>query len=120
MDTTRRALFPLFGGMLLAAIGLVGACSMARAHDAPSGFRYDQNCCSDGDCAPALKVVYDEKTDLYTVTTKHGTATEDPRVTKRLTSPDGNIHACIMSACDEFGGGNCYYWMRCLYLIGSV
>lgn len=58
--------------------------------------RYPPECCSDGDCGPAIRAIRNNDGSL-TVTTKHGTATF-PKGFKYTPSPDGEIHACFTSA----------------------
>ncbi len=84
---------PVLGVALLILMLLTPA---AAAHDAPSGWRYPAECCSDGDCAPALLAIRNRDGSL-TVTTKHGTATF-PADFKHEPSPDGEIHACFTAS----------------------
>lgn len=65
----------------------------AKAHDAHTGWKYPNECCSDGDCDVASVAIRNNDGSL-TVTTKHGTATF-PAGFKHRDSPDGLIHACF-------------------------
>lgn len=83
-------------------------CGNAHAHDAPSGWAYDHDCCHDSDCGPAITAIRNLDGSL-TVTTKHGTATF-PRDFKTIRrSPDGEIHACFTT-----------YRLYCLYLSAGI
>jgi hypothetical protein len=64
------------------------------AHEAHSGMKYDQECCHDNDCAPAIES-HQEGMDLV-ITTIHGTMRVTPGMTwvKRLPSTDGKLHGC--------------------------
>ena len=69
--------------VVLLAVSLATAVS---AHEAHNGMKYDQECCHDNDCAPAIES-HQEGMDLV-ITTIHGTMRVTPAMTwvKRLPS----------------------------------
>lgn len=76
---------------LAALVLLCLSCQPAAAHDAPSGWHYPQECCSDRDCAPLDASRVREVPRGYLIdgefTVLHA-ATKD--------SPDGEYHACFV------------------------
>lgn len=91
----------------------------AQAHEAPSGWRYDEACCSGFDCAPVPDEAVREAPGGFSVVIQPGehpmlrpghepmaifVPHGDPRIRP---SGDGQKHACI-----SMGGGYLY----CLYL----
>lgn len=77
----------------LAAIMMLALMSMAvMAHQSVTGWTYPPECCSNGDCAEALKVEYLADNSM-SITTRHGVAIY-PHDFPRRVSPDQHIHAC--------------------------
>ncbi|MCB1460886.1 MAG: hypothetical protein KDJ90_00305 [Nitratireductor sp.] len=107
-------------GGLLAIVGVVAlsalvAGSHSRAHDAPSGWSYPQNCCSGQDCdeipASAVTAIGDGYhielgPDQHIILTQIGRgfsediAASDPRIKD---SPDGAYHICLAGGIEELG-----------------
>jgi hypothetical protein len=100
----------VFGGVLLAgAIALAAAAwvALAHAHQAPSGWAYDPECCSDLDCAPVPESAVVEATGGYSVRLAPG---QHPMVRTPLAaflahgdsrirvSGDEHRHACVSSS----------------------
>lgn len=71
---------------------------------------YDKECCSDQDCAPVDKTVYNEDGSL-TVTSKYGTVTI-PEGFPRKASKDEKDHVCIL-------GNPGYQTLICYYVTGG-
>lgn len=84
--------------ILITLIAIVGA-NAAQSHE-----WYDKECCSDDDCAPVEKTVYNDNGSI-TVTSKHGTVTI-PRGFPRKPSKDEKDHVCILK---HSGIPICYY-----------
>ena len=93
------------GLLLLVAQGLV---SIARAHEAPSGFRYDSFCCSDQDCRPAdIGEIVAVSGGWHIVPSNLYVAPNDHRIHD---SPDGRFHICNTEA----GNRKSAFW--CIYI----
>lgn len=65
---------------------------IARAHEAPSGWLYDGDCCGSADCFPIDNVMQIDGKYFYT--TKLGSKAIVPQ-TKMRRSKDSLTHACI-------------------------
>lgn len=66
----------------------------AVAHEAPSGWKYDHDCCHDRDCAPVENLTYLNDGTML-ARTKHGEGKVTSQ-TQRRPSGDTEYHACIM------------------------
>lgn len=66
------------------------------AHDAPSGWAYPFNCCSNQDCREVADVP--EKADGYHASNGETIPYGDPRVKE---SPDGKFHLCTVAGSDK-------------------
>ena len=65
-----------------------------RAHEAPSGMRYDPECCSNMDCAPATSVTL-HPDGSRTITNAIGLTATFPRSFPVRPSTDGKLHSCV-------------------------
>ena len=93
----RRSPWVLAGAMMAYAILiglLVVTIPRAPAHEAPSGWTYDGDCCGKNDCAPVTKAEFKDGKWYYS--NQFGTAPVGPS-TKIRTSPDALTHVCIVS-----------------------
>ncbi len=79
--------------LLLIAMSTAWHPRTAAAHQAPSGWTYPSECCSQRDCAP-ISHMERHPDGSITVTTKHGTVTF-PRGFRHRESPDLEGHACF-------------------------
>lgn len=84
--------------LILALILLAASGWPVFSHEAPSGWHYDADCCSNQDCAPAdaiemLTLTAGER-PVMVVTTKFGKRPVTPQ-TKIRESKDSQTHACI-------------------------
>ena len=100
--------------MRVAFIALVLLPSLAGAHDAPSGWRYDNYCCGGQDCEPIPDEWVEITPEGYRVTIPNGghkTARRDHVKTfgydEVRESQDEHYHACILPNSQDF---------RCLYV----
>jgi hypothetical protein len=82
---------------------LLGYIAGAKAHQAPSGWDYDPECCSMQDCSTAIKIEYLDGGAMR-ITTRHGTDIYPPDFPRRA-SKDDKVHACHMN-----GRKFCLYW----------
>ncbi len=91
-------------GLALLAWAMIS--TLAEAHEAPSGWRYDASCCSNQDCAEIPSHAVQERPDGYHVTleahehfmVRAGTVFRETRAYghgRLRDSPDGRFHACI-------------------------
>lgn len=70
---------------------LIGLTLIAKAHEAPRGWTYPHECCSERDCAPInSNRVWALNTGGYVIDGKHHVASDRVR-----TAPDGIYHACF-------------------------
>lgn len=76
------------------------ASRQVKAHEAPSGWHYPAECCSNQDCAPVTKWTHDPATGLIEIQTRFGTGTISVEALHRTARPsgDGGTHACILNA----------------------
>ena len=82
--------------VVLAALVAAMLIAKSRAHDAPSGWTYPNECCSGHDCRPAPKGSIVEKPDGWRMTSSGVTVPYDsPKV---RVSPDGADHECCAAA----------------------
>ncbi len=85
----------IVGSLLILIIGLLFGpllIDRAKAHEAPSGWHYDWDCCGSADCMP---IEMAQQVDgRYYYTTKLGTKAIVPQ-TKIRESKDSLTHVCI-------------------------
>jgi hypothetical protein len=93
-------------GLATSSLALIGV--PAAAHDTPSGWAYDMECCSDHDCRPERSEV--KATPLGWLITSTGEIIRygDRRIHD---SKDGEFHRCLMQR-----GVNGPGMTRCLYV----
>ncbi len=72
------------------AVFLLVLITAAHAHEAPSGWIYPAQCCSDKDCAPLDAKRVKEVNGGYLIDGKHFVAQHNAK-----DSPDGIYHACF-------------------------
>lgn len=105
-------------GAVLLTILAVASLLLSTTATLPHSF-YDEECCSNTDCAPVTKVTFDEMPGISALMpimvlhTKHGKAPVLP-TTRRLRSPDGLSHACI-----GYQYQQSYGLLRCWYQADS-
>lgn len=98
----------------LTLLGLFGLAQCVRSHEAPSGFQYDNWCCSKGDCSPLAAARLDPTLKAWVYKNQQGSeAPVRPNVTRFLPSPDGETHVCIPANDQAHGGGPV---LRCIYM----
>lgn len=86
------------GFVLALALSLTGA-STARAHDAPTGWKYPWSCCSGQDCRPvATKAISTAKSGYVIQNTGEVVPYSDTRI---QSSPDGEYHWCSVAGADD-------------------
>ena len=90
-------LFLLFGPLAIEKV---------RAHESPSGWSYDPDCCGGSDCMPIQKATLIDGKWYYT--TKLGTKPVVPQ-TKIRVSKDHQTHACVYQN-----------MLWCLYIPGGM
>ena len=84
---------PIFRIVLPAVLALTPL--VAAAHDAPSGWQYDQSCCSGLDCRQISAADLRERPDGYFITIGNVVV---PYGDKRIrNSPDGYVHWCTIN-----------------------
>lgn len=71
MTDVKRAAFVLVGAFLMAIILLASV--IAMAHEAPTGWKYDQSCCSDQDCSIVKSVKHNDDGTMEVTGTVDGT-----------------------------------------------
>lgn len=77
---------------MLSAVFLAIMVTQAPAHDAPTGWAFDQRCCGNGDCYPVETDAIRERPDGYHIIS---TGEVIPyQSTKILPSPDGHSYRC--------------------------
>ena len=94
-------LWILLGAVFAALLTL--AAGVALAHQAPSGWDYDPECCSQQDCSVATNIEYLSSGDMK-ITTVHGTDVYPANFPRRA-SKDDKVHACHLN-----GKKYCLYW----------
>jgi hypothetical protein len=93
----------------IATIALATATSLpAIAHEAPTGWTYDLECCSDQDCRPERSEVKATPRGWLVTSTGEIIRYDDGRVHE---SKDGEFHRCLMQR-----GVNGPGMTRCLYV----
>ena len=99
-----RLLFPSSSLLLLATLGLLGP---ARAHDAPTGWKYPWACCASLDCQQVKSSAIEEKAEGYIIqSTGEVVGYRDKRVKD---SPDGEYHWCAHRAGNDAGHTICLF-----------
>jgi hypothetical protein len=92
---------------LLALLPAAFLAHQAKAHDAPSGWRYPWECCSKLDCREVESKAISERPDGYVInSTGEVVAYADKRV---LNSPDGEYHWCAHRAGLDAGHTICLF-----------
>lgn len=107
-----------------ATLGLMAAWSDALAHQAPTGWEYDYDCCSNRDCSRLPRGAVTVTTEGYVVTVTPEMNSQI-KATRTYTIPysttglreskDGDYHVCLRpeyanNAGEIFGGGViCFY-----------
>ena len=95
------------GGALLALLPAAFLAHPAKAHDAPSGWRYPWECCSKLDCREVESRAISERPEGYVInSTGEVVAYADKRV---LNSPDGEYHWCAHRAGLDAGHTICLF-----------
>lgn len=93
--------------VIVLALIVQGLVSIARAHEAPSGFRYLSSCCSDQDCRPADPgEIVPVSGGWHVVPSNIYVVSNDHRIHE---SPDGRFHICNIRAGDRTSGFWCLY-----------
>lgn len=94
---------------------LIGACIVAfltllvNAHEAPSGFHYPFNCCSERDCGPVKQWIQGQNPGQVTIVTDHGRAViTQHQIGRARQAPDGQAHACIVTEWQPDGSKSGY------------
>jgi len=87
-------------------LGFVCGVSITHAHDAPTGWHYDLQCCSGIDCAPIAASRVKEGPTGYTMPNGEVVLYGDRRIHE---SKDGSYHWCTP-------GGNQAGYTICLYV----
>lgn len=76
-------------------LSLTGLANGARAHDAPTGWKYPYSCCSLLDCRPVSSKAISEKPEGYQIqSTGEMVGYQDTRLKE---SPDGEYHWCSVA-----------------------
>lgn len=108
MHDRREEWFVIAIALVALALAVIWWVVPVRAHDAPSGWHYAPECCSDADCALA-ETVEELPDKSLKVTTIHGTAVFPANFPKK-DSPDGRIHACFVTYADGSQRLYCLYY----------
>ena len=84
---------------LLLLMAAAGYPTLARAHDAPTGWSYDASCCSSVDCREIPSSTLTEGPLGYLISISNETV---PYGDKRIKdSPDGHVHWCTINGLDN-------------------
>lgn len=80
---------------------------LVKAHEAPTGWQYPYECCSNQDCKPASHVEVRETRGGYLVV---ATGEVVPLMDRRVKdSPDGDFHICQVAGDFEHGKVLCLF-----------
>lgn len=89
---------------------LLASCEPALAHQAPTGWTYPANCCSDKDCSMMERGQVEEVREGYRVPSGEVIAHGDKRIKD---SPDGRFHWCRL---EGFEMGEHWIHTLCLFV----
>lgn len=89
------------------SLALLSLSAPAMGHEAPKGWRYGYECCSDRDCKPAAEGTVRETANGYLLTTTGETVPYGNRRVKN--SPDGEFHVCQQAGNFDSGRILCIY-----------
>lgn len=115
------AIMSIIMGMVLGMLWV----KSGYGHDAPSGWEYDQHCCSGHDCAQIDRATVTTSATGYTVSLQpeHHHILRAPLVehipfgsTKIKISRDEHFHACVLHPHGGFEMGSSGPYVRCLYV----
>lgn len=114
-----------FLAILAGALAVALFATFARAHEAPSGWEYDQKCCDGRDCGqvPDASVIIQE-TGYFVVLTAGDHQMVSSRVEQFIPfgsreikiSRDQKYHACIVAPFDGMTWEDMQPYIRCLYV----
>lgn len=114
-----------FIAILAAALALALGATFAKAHEAPSGWVYDQNCCDGIDCGQIPDGAITVQENGYLVVLAKG---DHALVHTRLEqfipfgareikiSRDQKFHACVVTPFDGLTWEDMQPFIRCLYV----
>lgn len=93
-DETKRIAKIVIGAIIASQMIAVALVIAVTAHEAHTGQRYDIECCSGNDCAPATAVTLNLD-GSRTITNGNGHTARFEASFKHRPSTDGKLHACI-------------------------